>query len=56
MPGAQARYRQKRRERMKPIQVEFFPAEAAIYEHLRKQSPMSGYIKDLIRKDMERCQ
>lgn len=53
MSGAVARYRRKRRGKMKPIQVEFFPADADIYEHLRKQKPMSGYIKSLIRKDMQ---
>lgn len=53
MAGAKARYRKKVRERMKPVKVEFFPPDSDIYDHLRKQSPMSGYIKELIRKDMQ---
>ena len=49
---ARSRYQQRARKSMRPIMVEFFPPDADIYEHLRKQRPMATYIKDLIRKDM----
>ena len=34
--------------------LRFSPREQDILEHLEKQPNMSGYIKDLIRKDMQR--
>lgn len=51
---AQKRARNKyEKEKVKAFNLRFFPADAELYEHLRKQPKMAAYIKDLIRKDME---
>lgn len=41
------------KEKMKRATVIFSPNELELYEHLCKQENKSGYIKELIRKDME---
>ena len=33
--------------------LRFYPAEAELWEHLCEQENKAGYLKDLIRKDME---
>ena len=43
-----------RREKTKNITVTFYQKEADIYEWLQKQPNKQGYIKSLIRADMER--
>ncbi|QKF07196.1 hypothetical protein HLV38_02955 [Berryella wangjianweii] len=48
---ASAKYR---REKVRQVAVSFYPAESAIYDHLKSQPNMSGYVKDLIRADMQR--
>lgn len=45
---ARANYRKK----VKKFQIEFYPTEAELYEHINKQPKKQTYIKDLIRKDM----
>lgn len=45
---ARANYRKK----VKRFQIEFYPTEAELYEHINKQPKKQTYIKDLIRKDM----
>ena len=43
-------------EKTKRVAVRFYPAEADIYAHLEAQPNKQGYIKRLIREDMERGQ
>lgn len=43
-------------ERTKQVGVRFFPADMELYEFIQKQPNKSGYIKDLIRADMEKHQ
>lgn len=38
---------------VKRVTVKFFPDDMEMYEHVRSQPSMMGYIKELIRKDME---
>ena len=47
---ATAKYRKRN---VKEVKVRFFPAEANLWEHLEAQENKAGYIKGLIRKDME---
>lgn len=51
-----SRYRRKLRAegRLKTILVEFQDADMDLYEHIRKQPTMAGYIKRLVREDMGR--
>lgn len=42
------------RKKMKMVQVAFSPNEMDVYEFARSQGNMAGYIKRLIREDMER--
>lgn len=43
-------------EKTKQAVVRFYPAESEIYEHLQAQPNKAGYIKRLIREDMDRGQ
>lgn len=43
-----------RKEKVRQVVVRFGPPDAAILEHLEEQDSMAGYIKQLIRADMER--
>lgn len=53
--AAQLRAAQKYKEaNRKRFTVEFCPAEYALLDHIRQQPNMQGYIKGLIRADMER--
>lgn len=53
--AAQLRAAQKyRREKVKRMTFEFYPSEADLIEHIGKQPNKQGYIKGLIRADMER--
>ena len=47
---ASAKYR---REKVRQVGISFYPAEADLYEWVKAQPNMSGYIKGLIRDDME---
>lgn len=52
---AQYRASQKyKKEKIKRITVDFSPKEADLWEHIQKQPNKQGYIKALIRADMER--
>lgn len=51
---AQKRAAKKYREKTNKIQLEFSPAEAELWQHLQSQPKKQTYIKDLIRKDMEK--
>lgn len=48
---ANAKYR---REKTKQVVTTFYPADGDIYDYLCKQPNKSGYIKQLIRRDMNR--
>ena len=48
---AQGNYRKKS---VKQSVVKFYPAEADIWEWLQAQENRAGYIKRLVREDMER--
>lgn len=43
-----------RKKNVKQLSVRFFPADMALYEHAKAQPNTMGYIKRLIREDMER--
>jgi len=47
---ANAKYAKKVRQQI----VKFYPTEADLWDHLQGQPNKMGYIKSLIRKDMER--
>ncbi len=42
-----------RKENVKQVVVAFYPGDADLYGWLCEQPTKAGYIKDLIRKDME---
>ena len=48
---ASAKYR---REKMKQIVISFSPNEMDVYDFLKQQPNMSGFIKQLAREAMER--
>ncbi len=47
---ASAKYK---RDKVRNAIVGFYPAEADLWEHLQAQPNKAGYIKELIRRDME---
>lgn len=47
-------YKERNKDSIKRITVDFYPSEAALYEHLQAQPKKQTYIKELIRADMER--
>ena len=53
--AAQLRAAQKyKREKVNRITVDFSPKEADLWDHVHGQPNKQGYIKSLIRADMER--
>ena len=42
------------RENKKVVSIGFYPADADLLEHLDRQENKAGYIKALIRADMEK--
>ena len=51
---AQKRALEKYRAKTKRFTVDFPPSDAELWEQLQKQPNKQGYIKSLIRADMER--
>ena len=51
---AQRKANKKFKEKMKRIALDFYPSESALWDHVNKQPNKQGYIKGLIRADMER--
>ena len=51
---AQKKAVKKYKEKVKRMTIEFPPTEADLYEHIQKQLKKQTYIKDLIRKDMNK--
>lgn len=43
-----------RKEKVKQVAVRFYPGDQELYELLKAKDNVAGYIKDLIRADMER--
>lgn len=43
-----------RKEKVKQVAVRFYPGDQELYEFLKAKDNVAGYIKDLIRADMER--
>lgn len=41
------------KENRKVISIGFYPIDADLLDHLEKQENKAGYIKELIRKDLE---
>ena len=41
-------------EKTRQLVIRFYPADADILEHLQQQDSKQGYIKQLIREDMQR--
>ena len=44
---------QKYKQKVKRITIELHPTEAEMWEHIQSQPNKQGYIKGLIKKDME---
>lgn len=42
------------REKVRTLTVRFYPADADVWEHLDAQENKQGYVRGLIRADMER--
>ena len=51
---AQKKALEKYRAKTKRFTVDFPPSDAALWEHIQNQPNKQGYIKALIRADMER--
>ena len=51
---AQKRAVKKYQEKTKRITIRFNPPEMELWEHIQSQENKQGYIKSLIRKDMEK--
>lgn len=52
---AQKRANEKyRKEKAKHVAVRFYPGDQELYEFLKAKENVAGYIKKLIRADMER--
>lgn len=51
---AQLKAVKKYQEKTKRITIRFFPSEMELWDHIQSQDNKQGYIKSLIRKDMEK--
>ena len=51
---AQLRAVKKYNQKMKRLTLNFYPTEEDLWNHIQSQDKKQTYIKDLIRKDMER--
>lgn len=51
---AQRKAIDKYRKKIKRITVDFSPAESDMWEHIQSKEKKQTYIKNLIRKDMEK--
>ena len=43
-----------RKEKVKQVAVRFYPGDQDVYEFLKAKDNVAGYIKSLIRADMEK--
>ena len=51
---AQKKASKKYKEKLKRITIDFYPADAEVWEHIQKQAKKQTYIKALIRADIEK--
>ena len=51
---ATKKFKEKYKEKVKRITIDFYPTEEDLWNHLQSQDKKQTYIKDLIRKDMEK--
>lgn len=51
---AQLRAVKKYKQKVNRLTVDFHPTETELWEHIQAQPKKQTYIKDLIRKDMEK--
>lgn len=51
---AQLRAVKKYNQKMKRLTLNFYPTEEDLWNHIQSQDKKQTYIKDLIRKDIER--
>ena len=51
---AQLKAIKKYKEKMKRLSIDFSPAESDLWEHIQAQPKKQTFIKDLIRKDMNK--
>lgn len=54
MTEAQKKAKKKYRDKGKRLTLDFYPTEAELWKQVSKQPNKQGYIKGLIRADMER--
>ena len=54
MTEAEKKAKKKYRDKGKRLTIDFYPSEADLIEQIEKQPQKQTYIKNLIRKDMER--
>ena len=54
MTDAEKRAKQKYREKVKRLYVEFYPTEADLIAHIESQPQKQTYIKNLIKADIEK--
>ena len=54
MTEAEKKAKKKYRDKGKRLTVDFYPSEADLISHIESQPNKQGYIKSLIRADMER--
>lgn len=54
MTEAKKKAKKKYRDKGKRLTLDFYPSEAALIERVESQPNKQGYIKGLIRADMER--
>ena len=55
MTEAEKKAKKKYRDQGKRIYLDFYPSEAELIELIERQPNKQGYIKSLVRADMERC-
>ena len=51
---AAKKYKEKYKEKVKRITVDFYPADEELWDHVQSQDNKQGYIKSLIRADIEK--
>lgn len=54
MTEAQRKAKKAYKAKIKRLFIELYPTDADILEHLQQQESTAGYIKQLIRKDMQK--
>ena len=55
MTEAQKKAKKKYRDKGKRLTLDFYPTESDLWEHIQAQPNKQGYIKSMIRADMERA-